>query len=55
VQERLLDLKEKKKLWKILGQFFPQLAAEERLRGWFQQESATIRTARKVNFRSYLF
>jgi hypothetical protein len=25
----------------ILGQFFPELTEEERLYGWFQQDSAT--------------
>jgi hypothetical protein len=30
----------------ILGQFFPELTEEERLYGWFQQDSATARTAR---------
>jgi hypothetical protein len=29
----------------ILGQFFPQLPEEERLYGWFQQDSATAHTA----------
>jgi hypothetical protein len=30
----------------ILGQSFPALTEEERLYGWFQQDSATARTAR---------
>jgi hypothetical protein len=30
----------------ILGQFFSELTEEERLYGWFQQDSATARTAR---------
>jgi hypothetical protein len=30
----------------ILGQFFPELTEEERLYGWFQQDSATAHTAR---------
>jgi hypothetical protein len=30
----------------ILGQFFPELTEEERLYGWFQQDSATAQTAR---------
>jgi hypothetical protein len=30
----------------ILGQFFPELTKEERLYGWFQQDSATAHTAR---------
>jgi hypothetical protein len=29
----------------ILGQFCPQLTEEERLCGWFQQDSATAHTA----------
>jgi hypothetical protein len=29
----------------ILGQFFPELTEEERLYGWFQQDSATAHTA----------
>jgi hypothetical protein len=29
----------------ILGQFLPQLTQEERLYGWFQQESVTAHTA----------
>jgi hypothetical protein len=28
----------------ILGQFFPKLTEEERLYGWFQQDSATAHT-----------
>jgi hypothetical protein len=30
----------------ILRQLFPQLTEEERLYGWFQQDSATVHTAR---------
>jgi hypothetical protein len=30
----------------ILGQFFSELTEEERLYGWFQQDSATAHTAR---------
>jgi hypothetical protein len=30
----------------ILGHFFPELTEEERLYGWFQQDSATAHTAR---------
>jgi hypothetical protein len=30
----------------ILGQFFPELIEEERLYGWFQQDSANAHTAR---------
>jgi hypothetical protein len=30
----------------ILGQFFPELTEEERLCGWFQQDSATAHAAR---------
>jgi hypothetical protein len=30
----------------ILGQFFPELTEEDRLYGWFQQDSATAHTAR---------
>jgi hypothetical protein len=29
----------------ILGQFFPEFAEEERLYGWFQQDSATAHTS----------
>jgi hypothetical protein len=29
----------------ILGQFFSELTEEERLYGWFQQDSATARSA----------
>jgi hypothetical protein len=32
----------------ILGQFFPELTEEERLCGWFQQDSATAHPARTV-------
>jgi hypothetical protein len=32
----------------ILGQSFPELTEEERLCGWFQQDSATAHTARHV-------
>jgi hypothetical protein len=30
----------------ILGQLFPELTEEERLYGWFEQDSATDHTAR---------
>jgi hypothetical protein len=30
----------------IIGEFFPELTEEERLCGWFQQDSATANTAR---------
>jgi hypothetical protein len=30
----------------IVGQFFSELTEEERLYGWFQQDSATAHTAR---------
>jgi hypothetical protein len=30
----------------ILGQFFSELTEEEKLNGWFQQDSATAHTAR---------
>jgi hypothetical protein len=30
----------------ILGQFFPEFTEEDRLYGWFQQDSATAHTAR---------
>jgi hypothetical protein len=30
----------------ILTQFFPEITQEERLYGWFRQDSATARTAR---------
>jgi hypothetical protein len=29
----------------IFGQFFPQLTEEEKLYGWFQQDSGTAHTA----------
>jgi hypothetical protein len=32
-------------VWVILGQFFSELTVEERLDGWFQQDSATVQTA----------
>jgi hypothetical protein len=32
----------------LLGQFFPELTEEERLCGWFQQDSATAHTARTM-------
>jgi hypothetical protein len=33
----------------MLRQFFPELIEEERLRGWFQQDSATAHTAHSVH------
>jgi hypothetical protein len=52
VQERSLGLcflnetvNFKRYVQDILEQFFPELVEEERLCGWFQQESATAHTA----------
>jgi hypothetical protein len=52
VQERLLDLflnetlNCKRYVQVIFGQIFPELTEEERLYGWFQQDSVTADTAR---------
>jgi hypothetical protein len=49
VQEAWLDLcvfNETSNVQVILGQFYPELTEEERLYGWFQQDSATAHTAR---------
>jgi hypothetical protein len=37
----------------VLGQFFPELTEEERLYGWFQQDSATADTARISIYASF--
>jgi hypothetical protein len=36
----------------ILGQFFPDVAEEERFCGWFQQDSATAYTARTISMQA---
>jgi hypothetical protein len=52
VQERLLDLffsetiNCERYVQVVLGQFFSELREEERLYGWFQEDSATVHTAR---------
>jgi hypothetical protein len=53
VQEGLLDLcffneiiNCEKHVRVILGQFFSELTEEEKLNGWFQQDSAPAHTAR---------
>jgi hypothetical protein len=36
----------------ILGQFFPELTEEERLYGWFQQDSVTAHTAHTISMQA---